>query len=124
MKAQMWKSWLKGGGVTWRGLATVIAFSVCINNACAGSAVVTNGRFTNVYVFPDPDQETWERHMASLRPDAVKFSRAAIDRFTAVLMSPAWPSYFDPLLQYSGIHPPRFFGSSVASKACVDAALK
>ena len=106
-------------------LTLVIALSVGIGSAFAGSAVVTDGRFTNVYVYPDPDKETWEQHMALLRPsDAAQFSRAAIDGFTATLMSPAWPSYFDPLVQYSGIHPPGFFGSSVASKDCVDAALK
>nr|MDP9122552.1 hypothetical protein [Acidobacteriota bacterium] len=88
-------------------------------------AVVTDGRFTNVYVFPDPDRETWEQHMAKVRPaDGAQFSRAAIDAFTEALMAPGWPSYFDSLYQYSGIHPPRFFGSAVASRTCVDAALK
>jgi hypothetical protein len=62
--------------------------------------------------------------MAPRRPDAVQFSRASIDAFTAALMNPAWPSYFDALMQYNGIHPPGFFGSSVATQACVNAALK
>jgi hypothetical protein len=93
-------------------------------SAHAGSAVVTDGRFTNVYVFPDPSRETWEQHMARLRPDAAQFSRAAIDHYTEELMAPVWPSYFDPLHQYNGINPPRFFGSAVASQACVDAAMK
>ncbi len=97
----------------------------CLGVARAGSAVVTDGRFTNIYVLPDPDKETWEQHMAKLRPgDAAQFTRAAIDRFTATLMKPVWPNYFDTLLQYSGIHPPQFFGSGVASQACVDAAIK
>jgi hypothetical protein len=39
-------------------------------------------------------------------------------------MTPVWPSYFDPLFQYSGIHPPRFFGSGVASTQCVAAAMR
>ena len=108
-----------------KGLAAAIGLFVCEGSAFGGSAVVTNGRFTNVYVYPDPDTETWEQHMAPLRPtDAAQFSRAAIDGFTAALMNPAWPSFFDPLMQYSGIHPPLFFGSSVATKSCVDAALK
>src|SRR6516164_6264146 len=85
------------------GPAVVTAFSASISDASAGSAVVTNGHFANVYVYPDPDRETWEQHMASLRPDAANFSRAAIDGFTAALMSPTWPSYFDPLMQYNGI---------------------
>jgi hypothetical protein len=110
---------------TWKLLAVASMLSVCTLTARAGSAVVTNGRFTNIYVMPDPDKETWEQHMAKLRPsDAAQFSRAFIDGFTGTLMAPVWPSYFDTLLQYSGIHPPRFFGSAVASKACVDAALK
>ena len=92
--------------------------------AHAGSAVVTDGRFTNVYVFPDPSRETWEQHMARLRPDGAQFSRAAIDHYSQELMAPVWPSYFDPLHQYNGINPPRFFGSAVASQACVDAAMK
>jgi hypothetical protein len=93
--------------------------------AVAGSAVVTNGRFTNVYVYPNSDKETWEQHIASLRPsDASQFSRASIDEFTQRLMAPEWPSYWDALHQYSGINPPRFFGSYVASKQCVDTALR
>jgi|HubBroStandDraft_1064217.scaffolds.fasta_scaffold00020_103 hypothetical protein len=103
------------------------AIALCIGTglAHAGSAVVTDGRFTNIYVLPDPNQESWEEHMAKLRPtDAAQFSRAAIDAFTESLMDPSWPTYFDALYQYSGINPPRFFGSAVASQACVDAALK
>ena len=125
------RSWLKPVEVIWGGLAVVTAFSVSISTAYAGSAVVTHGHFTNVYVYPNSDTETWEQHIASLRPDAAQFSRAAIDGFTAALMNPAWPSYFDALMQYragwlpdgDGIHPPDFFGSSVATRACVQAAL-
>jgi len=107
-------------------IAAAFALAACtVSSAFAGTAVVTNGKFTNVYVLPDPDKETWEQHIASLRPaDAAKFSRASIDHFSQVLMSTAWPSYFDPLYQYSGINPPQFFGSSVASQHCVNAALK
>ena len=108
-----------------KGLAVAMLLAVGACTCFAGSAVVTNGKFTNIYVFPDPDRETWEQHIAALRPtDAAQFSRTNIDRFTQQLMAGGWPSYFDPLLQYNGIHPPQFFGSAVASKACVDAALK
>ena len=94
-------------------------------DAHAGNRVVTDGRFTNVYVYPDPSDESWDQHMAKLRPaDASKFSRAAIDHFTETMMAPEWPSYFDALHQYDNIHPPRFFGSYAASQACVDAAMK
>jgi hypothetical protein len=26
----------------------------------SGAAVVTNGKFTNIYFYPDPDKETWD----------------------------------------------------------------
>ena len=85
----------------WTLFAVVAGHLGCLGVARAGSAVVTDGRFTNIYVLPDPDKETWEQHMAKLRPsDAAQFSRAAIDKFTAALMKPAWPNYFDTLLQY------------------------
>src|SRR5579862_6109369 len=92
-------------------------------------AVVTDGRFTNVYVFPDPSRETWEQHLnslpASAKPaDWQKFTRKSIDAFTQSIMSTAWPSYFGALHQYGGINPPQFFGSFVASQQCVDAAMK
>jgi hypothetical protein len=107
-----------------KSLALAALLAMCAGTCFAGSAVVTNGKFTNIYVYPDPDRETWEQHIARLRPDAAQFSRANIDRVTQQLMTPGWPSYFDTLFQYNGIHPPQFFGSAVASKACVDAALK
>ena len=84
---------------------------------------VTNGAFTTIYVYSHPSTETWEANMARYRPDAAQFSRAAIDAFTEKIMTPGWPSYFDSLFQYNGINPPKFFGSAVASQACVDAAL-
>jgi hypothetical protein len=91
-------------------------------------AVVTDGRFTNVYVYPDPDRETWEEHFKNLpanqKPsDWEKFTRQSIDQFTETLMSPGWPSYFSAMAQY-GINPPLFFGSYVASQQCVNAAMK
>jgi hypothetical protein len=106
-------------------VAAVALLCVYSGTARAGSAVVTDGRFTNIYVLPDPDKETWDEHMAKLRPgDAAQFSRQEIDKFTATLMKAEWPSYFDPLHQYSSINPPHFFGSGIASQACVDAAMK
>lgn len=105
-------------------IGLVVEMCLLVTTLWAGSAVVTNGKFTNIYVYPTSDTETWEQHIAPLRPaDADKFSRASIDAFTRVLMQPDWPSYFDPLYQYNSIQPPRFFGSAVATKQCVDAAL-
>ena len=87
-------------------------------------SVVTNGAFTNVYVYPNSSTQTWDEHMKQLRPDvALQFSRASIDAVTDRMMAPGWPSYFDSLYQYSGVHPAQFFGSAVASEACVQAAM-
>lgn len=99
---------------------------VCLSGtANAGTAVVTDGRFTNIYVYPNPSAETWEQHMNRLRPtDGAQFSRRAIDTFTQQFMAPVWPSYFDSLYQYSGIHPPRFAGSAVVGQRCIDAAMR
>jgi hypothetical protein len=118
----------------------------------AAQAIVPNGYFTNVYVYQRSfETETWEEHLvaANARAPGVRppetcpipglsnvdaFSRKCIDAFTRELMRPTWPSYFDPLAVYSTnffgtgidfkyIHPPQFFGSGVALKRCVDAAL-
>jgi len=109
------------------------------SSACA-QAIVTNGTFTNVYVYPNSDTLTWEQNLAisAFSPDQPeKFSRTSIDAFTRELMRPVWPSYFDPLFQYTtaidtpfgpigkdNIHPPQFFGSGVAPKWCIDKALQ
>lgn len=110
-------------------LVVVVGLVAIAASKVRADAVVTDGRFTNVYVFPDPDRETWEQHLNS-RPvaaaaptDVRMFTRANIDRFTETLMAPTWPSFFDALHQYGGINPPLFFGSQVASQACVNAAL-
>jgi hypothetical protein len=107
-------------------LAVSVVGSQCQARA---DAVVTDGRFTNVYVYPDPSQETWDQHLknlpANMKPsDWQRFTIESIDAFTQTLMNPAWPSFFGALHQYGGINPPRFFGSYVASQQCVDAALK
>jgi len=107
---------------------TAVRFFMPIEGVRA-DAVVTDGRFTNVYVYPDPSKETWEQHMnglpASIKPKKWEtFTRKHIDAFTQTLMRPAWPSFFGALFQYGSINPPRFFGSYVASQECVDAALR
>jgi hypothetical protein len=103
----------------------LLSLAVIANARAQGTAVVTNGRFTNLYVYPHSDTQTWEQHIAPLRPgDAAKFSRASIDAFTQQLMSHPWPTYFDPLFQYSGINPPQFFGSAQVSAACFQAAMR
>jgi len=94
-------------------------------------AVVTDGRFTNIYVYqPSFPGESWDQHVAEYwnghpKPtDYGKFTRASIDAFVDALMTPGSPSYFDRLHQYSGINPPRFYGSGMASQSCVAAAMK
>jgi hypothetical protein len=102
-----------------------VAFA--ISGAVAeGQQVVSNGKFTNVYVYqPTFPGETWDQHILKLRPtDGAKFSRASIDAFTDTMMSPGSPSYFDVLHQYWGINPPQFFGSGIATAACVNAAIR
>jgi hypothetical protein len=111
---------------------------------------VINGYFTNVYVYQKSSPtETWDEHLAAanvlepgLRPkemcpipslsDFDAFSSKCIDAFTRELMRPAWPSYFDPLAEYTTsvfgidtkyIHPPLFFGSGAALQRCVENAL-
>jgi hypothetical protein len=90
-------------------------------------AVVTDGAFTNVYVYRNPSQESWDDHLKHLknpRADIADFTRERIDAFTDRLMAPENAAYFAGLHQYSGVNPPQFFGSSVASQDCVDKAFK
>jgi hypothetical protein len=111
--------------LTYAALPFLAIAGLCVTVAKAQPFVVNEGKFTNVYVYPNPNQETWDQHLARVRPgDGAQFSRAAIDRFTDQLLSPGWPSFFDALFPYNGIRPPQFFGSKVASQKCVDAALQ
>jgi len=90
-----------------------------------GQQVVTNGKFTNVYVYkPRFAGESWDEHLQATRPNGDKFSRAAIDAFTDTLMAPGATSYFDFIHQYWGVNQPQFFGSGFATDSCVLAALR
>jgi hypothetical protein len=113
--ASIWKRLMRG----------VLVFgAVLAASPARADFVVKNGRFTNVYVYPESDKFTWDQYMQKLRPgDWQNFTRASIDEFTAALMDPNWPSYFGALHQYGGINPPLFLGSYVAPKRCIDAAL-
>jgi len=87
--------------------------------------VVTNGKFTNVYVYrPSYPGETWDQHVLTARPNGDKFTRAKIDAFTDTLMAPDSSSYFSFLHQYWGVNAPQYFGSGIASAECVNAALR
>lgn len=88
-----------------------------------GAAIVTNGVFTNVYLFPNSDHETWDQHLAAQHRagDALLTETVtAIDQFTRDLTH---SSYFDALTQY-GVNPPTYVGDAPTIKSCVDAALK
>ena len=90
-----------------------------------GQQVVTNGKFTNIYVYvPNSPGETWDQHMRAERGSAGnQFSRRSIDAFTDTLMGPGASSYFNFVHQYSGVNQPQFFGSGIATDSCVEAAL-
>src|SRR5664279_19455 len=118
----------------WRNLLGALQVTVilCIFPMTAqGGAVVTDGKFTNIYVYqPSYPGETWDDHLKNFwktnpgPTDPDKYTRASIDGFADALMTPSSPSYFDWVHQYSGINPPRFYGSGFASKSCVDAAMQ
>lgn len=83
-----------------------------------GAAIVTNGKFTNVYLFhQNTPTETWDQHLAALGRTE---TRAAIDGFLGSLTA---STYFFPLTQY-GINPPVFQGGAPTVASCVEAALK
>ena len=112
-----------------RTLYLALALSLTYYPLARADNVVKDGRFTNIYVYPNPSKETWDEHFKNLpatqKPtDWNRFTRKSIDDFTETLMSPQWPSYFGALHQYGGINPPRFFGSANVSQPCVDAAMK
>jgi hypothetical protein len=110
--------------LTMMAAVTVAAFVTRDAQAQGGLFAVSDGRFTNIYVVRDPVTDNWDDVLLKKRPkDGKDFTRAAIDAFSQKIMDGGWPSYFDPLAQY-GVHPPRFFGSGLASKKCVDAAIK
>jgi hypothetical protein len=117
---------LKPRALRLRFLAVVAAAlgALCYSAPAQADFVVTDGRFTNIYVYPDPDRETWNDHIKSLRPDSNAFTVEAIDAATRTLMAPGWPSYFGALYQYGGINPPAFFGSAPVSQSCIDAAMR
>ncbi len=97
-----------------------------------GAAVVTDGKFANIYLYPDPSTETWEQHLAAQSgfPNAAVETRDNLDAFVLALSQ---NGYFSRLSQYtSGISPlgggpinaPQFLGRQNTIQACVDAAIK
>ena len=85
-------------GVATLSFVTGSAFAGFVGHPATGAAIVTHGKFTNVYVYPNSDRQTWDEHLAALPPSlkpTEDFSRARIDRFTADLMS-GWPGTLIP----------------------------
>jgi hypothetical protein len=97
-----------------------------------GAAVVTTGRFTNIFFFRNPSQQTWEQNLAAAHAkDAsvdLSETRAAINNFVRTLTQ---STYFNRLSQYNAgiagtsgpINPPIFLGEQETSQSCVDTAL-
>jgi hypothetical protein len=99
-------------------LSCSTAYADFASAPATGAAIVTNGKFTNVYLFhQDTLGETWDTHLANRGRTE---TRAAIDGFVSMLTA---SSYFFPLTQY-GIFPPVFLGSAPTITDCVEAALR
>ena len=95
-----------------------VAYADFASAPATGAAIVTNGKFTNLYLFhQNVPGETWDQHLAALGRTE---TRSAIDGFVGSLTA---SSYFFPLTQY-GIFPPTFIGGAPTVASCVEAALK
>jgi hypothetical protein len=86
-----------------------------------GAAIVTDGVFSNIYLWPNPNTDTtWDKHLASLSSGAVQSEKSEVlDEITCDLVS---SSYFDALTQY-GIAPPVFAGEESTLQSCVDSVM-
>jgi hypothetical protein len=80
-----------------------------------GAADIPNANFMNVYLWPDPNSETWNAHTGGLGAP----STTTIDNNTQTLVC---SSYFDLLTQYN-INPPSFSGDEITTQGCVSNAL-
>ena len=108
----------------------------------SGAAIVTNAQFTNIYFFPDPNQESAEQYITRTRPDVTDPN--TIDLFLKILTNNpiivdhstvymTTSHYFDGLMPYrttctfctgTGISAPVYLGTATTLQACVDSALK
>ncbi len=120
------------------GTALVVALAICAQASASdfavapitGAAIVTQGKFTNIYLYPDPASETWDQHLVTVgSPNASSETSEAIDAFVSALAS---SHYWDVLSQYKAglfgsggpIRPPSFLGSEKTISKCVNAAMK
>jgi hypothetical protein len=90
-----------------------------------GAADVPNAIFTNIFLYPDPNKETWDQHLASLASasGANVNTLATSESLNAMTTALTCSSYFDLLTQYN-INPPSFDGADPTVQSCVDAAVK
>src|SRR5438270_4096118 len=90
----------------------------------SGAAIVTNGEFTNLYLWPDPnksatEKETWNEHLVKVAETDPAATTETLNKLTSTLVE---SSYFDLLTQY-GVEPPAFKGEEVTFQECVNQAL-
>jgi hypothetical protein len=89
-----------------------------------GAADVPNATFTNIFLYPDPNIESWDQHLSALakQPNSRVDPDATVASLNAVTRALTCSSYFDLLTQYN-INPPTFAGSEATIQSCVDAAV-
>jgi hypothetical protein len=99
-------------------------------NACTGYYVcapqdpfrgtVTNGNFTNIYLYPNPSSVSWDQHTATSLAQtggAPAMTMNAIDGYVQALTQ---STYFTIAAQYNKINPPTFSGRQTTVQKCVD----
>jgi hypothetical protein len=86
-----------------------------------GAAIVTNGIFSNLYLWPVDKAPTWDKYIVTLDPSIALQNEKSetLDRITCDLVH---SSYFDALTQY-GIAPPVFAGEETTIASCAKAAI-
>jgi hypothetical protein len=85
----------------------------------SSAAIVTNGEFTNLYLWPNPEKESWNEHLLKVAETDPQATTTGLNSLTATLVG---TSYFDLLTQY-GIEPPTFGGEQATTQECVNQAL-
>lgn len=132
---------LKKSGMAWLfaislglgGFATASAFADFASAPITGAAIVTHGKFTNIYLFtPSHLGETWDQHLLAMHTAGDPFDTETSEAIDAFVQQLTVSSYFDALTQYGTggalfpqvINPPEFFGRAPTMPACVKAAMK
>lgn len=93
-----------------------------VSTPATGAAIVTNGIFSNIYLWPTATQtsmaqNSWDGHLKSLGAPAVPSETSEVlDQITCDLVH---TSYFDALTQY-GIAPPVYAGDEATLPSCVN----